>query len=151
AAGDEAVEGLTRIKRRTALWHRVGECRDWLRHRPSRWFRLDIARNAPFDDVLRALRHAPCADLHMHIVEMSEFGFAHLEELLGVVRFDPVPEKAGRNRDRETALDAFLRLHARKPACIEIITELCLEPLGNSVPALLELRSCRIRHQPRPL
>jgi hypothetical protein len=146
SAGDEALEGLARIKRRAALRHRLTQCRDRLRHCPGRWHGLVIARDAPFDDVLRTLRYAPCADLDMHIVEMAELGFARLEELLGVVRLDPVPEETGGDRDREAAIGAFLRLHAGKPACVEIIAEFRFEPLSDPVPALLELRAYRIRH-----
>src|SRR4029078_13716211 len=98
-----------------------------------------------------ALRHASGAHLDMHIVEMAELGFARLEQLLSVVRFDPVPEETGGNRDREAAIGAFLRLHACKPACVEIVAEFSLEPLGDLVPALPELRPCRIRHHLNPL
>ena len=46
----------------------------------------------------------------------------------------------------QPAIGAFLGLHSRKPACVEIVAQLGLEPLRDSVPALFELDPCRIRH-----
>ena len=71
------------------------------------------------------------------MVELAEFGFARFVEARRIMRLDPVPQEPGRHRNGEPAVRPFLRLHAGKPARVEIFTQFHPEPLGNPLPGLV--------------
>ena len=142
-AGDEATRSLDGIERRAAVagrpvgrWHgggcdaRLGGRQDW----------------TPLLKLGGPGGQAAGANLDRHLVEGAELALGDLQETIGIMRLDPVPEEAGRDRHRQLPIMAFLRLHADKPTRIQVFPKLRPQPFCDVVPALLEIVFRRIRH-----
>jgi hypothetical protein len=76
----------------------------------------------------------------------AKLALRHFEELVGIMRLNPIAEKSRRHGDGKLPVAAFFRLHAHEPGRIQILAKLGPEALCNIVPTALQSVLLRIRH-----
>jgi len=133
AADDEASEGQARVERRAA------ECvmaRGHRRDRGCAQLQSGTAIGAFGAPLIGRRQRFLCRRRASHRRahgEVDPVHFRHLglpagENALGVVRLDPALEKSGRNRKVDAfLLDAF-QVHAREPACVDVLAHARAQP-----------------------
>jgi hypothetical protein len=100
----------------------------------------------PLDEFSGTRGQAARANLYGHGLDRRQLGLCYLQQLVRIVRLNPIAQKPRGNGNGQLPVTAIFGLHAHKPGRVKIFPEFRPQTLGNIAPAVLQPILRRIRH-----